>query len=91
MSTKSDKYLYLSLEVVYKTFGNPVFCLALYLTGVRFQGEFQYVGHVGGQKIKCRPIRTQEIGGVRLQEELYVLYLIPAMLLRQLNFGVWSI
>ena len=30
-----------------------------------------YVGRVGGQKIKYRPIRTQEIGGARLQEELY--------------------
>ena len=31
-----------------------------------------YVGRVGVQKIKYRPIRTQEIGGARLQEELYV-------------------
>ena len=45
---------------------------ALYLTRVYFRGELQHVGHVGAQKIKCRPIRTQEIGGVRLQEELYV-------------------
>ena len=44
---------------------------ALYLTGVHFRGELQHVGHVGAQKNKCRPIRTQEIGGVRLQEELY--------------------
>ena len=73
------------------TIGNPTFCLTLYLTGVHFRGNLLHVGPVGGQKIKCGPIRTQEIGGVRLQEELYVLYLIPAMLLRQLNFGVWSI
>ena len=59
------------LEVVYVKIGNPVFCLALYLTGVHFPGELQQVHNVGGQKIKCRPIRTQEIGGVRLQEELY--------------------
>ena len=37
-----------------------------------FRGELQHVGHVGVQKIKCRPIRTREIGGVRLQDELYV-------------------
>ena len=53
------------------TVRNPAFCLALYLTGVHFRGKLQYVGHTGGQKIKCRPIRTQEIGGVILQEELY--------------------
>ena len=56
---------------MYVTIRNPAFCLALYLTGVHFRGKLQYVGHVGGQKIKCRPIRTQEIGGVILQEELY--------------------
>ena len=48
------------------------FCLVLYLTGVHFPGELQYVGHVDRKKIKCLPIRTREIGGVRLQEELYV-------------------
>ena len=53
------------------TVRNPAFCLALYLTGVHFRGKLQYVGHVGGQKVKRRPIRTQEIGGVILQEELY--------------------
>ena len=53
------------------TIGNPASCLALYLTGVHFRGELQHVGHVGGQKIKCRPIRTREMGGVRLQDELY--------------------
>ena len=37
-------------EVVYVTTGNPVFCLALYLTVVHFQGELQHVGYVGGQK-----------------------------------------
>ena len=46
--------------------GNQAFCLALYLAGVHFQGELQHVGHVGEPKIKCRPIRTREISGVRL-------------------------
>ena len=54
------------------TVGNPTFCLALYLSGAHFRGELQHVCYVGEQKIKCRPIRTQEIAGVRLQEELYV-------------------
>ena len=53
------------------TIGNLAFCLALYLTGVHFRGELQHVDHVSGQKIKCRPILSQEIGAVRLQEELY--------------------
>ena len=53
------------------TIGNQAFCLALYLTGVHFRGELQHVGHVGRQKSKCRPIRTREIGGVRLRDELY--------------------
>ena len=56
------------LEVVYVTIGNPVFCLALNLTGVHFRGELQHVGHVGWQKTKCQPIRNKEIGGARLQE-----------------------
>ena len=53
-------------EVVYVTIGNPAFCLGLYLTGVHFRGELQHVGHGGEQKIKCSPIRTWEIAGVRL-------------------------
>ena len=48
------------------TIGNPAFCLALYLTDVHFRGELQHVGHVGKQKIRCRPIGTREIVGVRL-------------------------
>ena len=48
------------------TIGNPAFCLTLYLTGVHFRGEVQHVGHGGEQKIKCSPIRTLEIAGVRL-------------------------
>ena len=48
------------------TIGNAAFCLALYLTGVHFRGELQHVGHMGDQKIKCRPIKAWEIAGVRL-------------------------
>ena len=54
------------------TTGNLAFCLALYLTGVDFRGELQHAGDVSEHKIKCRPIRTQEIGGAGLSEELYV-------------------
>ena len=53
------------------TIGNPAFCVALYLTGVHFRGELQHAGDVSEQKFKCRPIRTREIGGVRLSEALY--------------------
>ena len=62
---------------------NQAFCLALYLTGVHIRGELQHVGHTGGQKIKCRPIRTREIGGVRLQVELCVT--ITRLLLRNVH------
>ena len=41
-------------------------CLILYLTGVHFRGELQHAGAASEQKIKCCPIRTREIGGVRL-------------------------
>ena len=51
---------------------NPAFCLALYLTGVHFQGELQHFGPMGRQKIKCLPIRTWEIAGVRLQDKYMV-------------------
>ena len=44
--------------VVYVTIGNTALCLALYLTGVHFRGKLQHVGHVGEQKMKCRPART---------------------------------
>ena len=53
-------------ENVCVTIGNLAFCFALYLTGVHFRGELQHVGHVGEQKIKCRPIRTRDISGVGL-------------------------
>ena len=51
--------------------GNPAFPLFLYLTGVHFRGELQHFGEVCEQKIKCRPIRTREIGGVILSDVLY--------------------
>ena len=59
----------------------PRFLIFLDLNGIRFRGELQHVGHVSEQKIKCWPIRTQEIGGVRLQDGLYVIY--------QLDFSVF--
>lgn len=46
-------------EVVYLTIGNPTFCLAFYLTVVRFRGELHNVDHVSEQKTKCGPIKTQ--------------------------------
>ena len=58
-------------EGVYVIIGNPAFSLFLYLTGVHFRGELQHVGDVCEQKIKCRPIRTREIGGVILSDVLY--------------------
>ena len=69
------RYLYYEIiiyEVVYVTIGNPAFCLALYLNGVHFRDELQYVGHVGKLKIKCQSVKTREIAVVRLQDELYV-------------------
>ena len=54
------------------TIGNPAFFLSLYLIGVHFRGELQHGGDVSQQKIKCRPIRTQEIGGVSSSDVLYV-------------------
>ena len=62
------------LEGVYVTIGSPAFCLFIYLDGVHFRGELQHVGDVSQYKIKCRPIRTQEIGGVSLSDVLYVLH-----------------
>ena len=59
------------------TIGNPVFCLASYLTGVHFRGKLQHVGDVSEQKFKCRPIRTRELGGVKLSEEMYVKIIRP--------------
>ena len=53
------------------TLGNPALCLFLDLTGVHFWGELQHGGDVSQQKIKCRPIRTREIGGVSFSDVLY--------------------
>ena len=53
------------------TIGNPAFCLFLYLTDAHFRGDLQHGGDVSEQKIKCRPIRTREIGGVSLSDVLY--------------------
>ena len=39
---------------------------------VHFRGELQHVGDVSQQEIKCRPIRTREIGGATLLDVLYV-------------------
>ena len=58
------------------TIANPASCLVLYLTVEHFRGELQHAGHAGGQKIKCRPIRTRKEGGIRLQEELYGNYFV---------------
>ena len=60
-----------TLEVVYVTIRNSAFCL-LYLTGEYFRGELKHVGDVSELKIKFWPLRTREIGGVRLQDGLYV-------------------
>ena len=56
------------LECVSVTIENPALCLTLYLTGALFRGELQHVRDVSEQKIKCRSIRTREIGSVRLSE-----------------------
>ena len=47
------------------------FCIAIYLTCVHFRGELQHVGDLSEQNNKCRPIRTREVGCVRLLDELY--------------------
>ena len=55
------------------TIGKPASWFFLYLTGVHFRGKLQHGGDVSeGGKIKCRPIRTREIGGVSLSDVLYV-------------------
>ena len=60
------------MESVYVTIVHPAFCLFLYLTDVHFRSELQHGGDVSQQKIKCRPIRTGEIGGASLLDVLYV-------------------
>ena len=54
------------------TIATLAFRLALYLTAVHFRSQLQHTGDVGEQKIKCRPIRTRKVGGVRLQDELFM-------------------
>ena len=44
----------------------PSFLPHLTFNWRNFRGELQHVGHVSEQKVTCRPIRTREIGGVRL-------------------------
>ena len=56
----------IGLAVVYMVLRNPAFCLFLYLPGVHFRGEFTARWWRHKQKIKCWPIRTREIDGVRL-------------------------
>ena len=53
------------------TIGNQASCLFLYLTEIHFWGKLQHGGDVNEWKIKCRPIRTREIGGVSLSDVLY--------------------
>ena len=60
------KFSFGHIEGVYVTIGG-----VLYSTGAHFRGKLQHVGDVSEWKIKCGPIRTREIGGVRLQDELY--------------------
>ena len=67
-----EKNHILLLEGVYVTTGNPAFCLFLYLTGINFRGELLHGSDVSQEKIKCRPIRTREIGGISLSDVLYV-------------------
>ena len=61
----------LTVNVVYVTIGNPVLCLALYLTCVHFRGELQHVGHVGGKKSRSTNQNSRN-RCVRLQDQLYV-------------------
>ena len=62
-------------EVVYVTIGNPAFLPRIIFNWRTLWGQVTVCfGHVGEQEIKCWPIRTQEIAGVRLSEkELYVM------------------
>ena len=62
-----------ALEGVHVTNGNPASCLFFYLTFVHFGGKLQYGGDFSQQKIKRRPIKTREIGGVSLSDVLYVI------------------
>ena len=48
-----------------------LFVSFLYSTGVHFWGDLEHGGDVSEWKIKCRPVRTREIGGVSLSDVLY--------------------
>ena len=48
------------------TIGNAAFWPALCLSGVYFRDELQHVGRADERKIKCRPIRTREIAGIKV-------------------------
>ena len=52
-------------DVVYVTIENRVFCLFLYLMAYILEARFSTLVP-SLSKIKCLPIRTREIGGVRL-------------------------
>ena len=64
-------------EGVYVKIGNPAFFLFLYFTGAPFWGELQHNGEVSQQKIKCRLIRTREIGGTIVRRMIW----LPVLLL----------
>ena len=57
-------------------FASPYIWLALYFTlyWTNFRGELKHVDNVSEQKIKYWATRAQEIGGVRLQDELFAKY-----------------
>ena len=57
-------------EGAYVTIGNPAICLFLSI-GLHFRDELQYGCDVSQQKIKYRPIRTRENGGVTLSDVPY--------------------
>ena len=61
------KYIFISSEFLFLQHFSTIYNLI----GVHFWGVLQPVGHVVGQKDKCRPIRTQEIAVVRLYKKLF--------------------
>ena len=61
-----------SVQGVYVTLGKHGFCLFLYLTWVHYRDKLQHGVDVSKQKIKFKPIRTEEVGAVALLGVLYV-------------------
>ena len=55
-----------------------------------FRGELQHVGHEGEQKINCQPITTRERTGVRLKDELFVLWEDEVKKTRYFHFSRWE-